>query len=153
MEELLPLLGLGDDVVAWYHAMQEPPENLAARIVLLRGMVEPLRGNQLAPLLRSLRSRVQPDGTLSDDASPDLRRIRREIERQQRTIGSSLRQALRRFSGEGSTQEDLITIRGERTLWGKDLERAITEGETRPKVGDLIGARQQEDVETHARRW
>ena len=114
VEELLPLLGLGDDIIAWYHAMQEPPENLAARIVLLRRMVEPLRGNQLLPLLRSLRSRVQPDGTLSDDASPDLRRIRREIERQQRTIESSLRQALRRFSGEGSTQEDLITIRGER---------------------------------------
>jgi DNA mismatch repair protein MutS2 len=77
-------------------------------------MTEPLRGNQLAPLLRSLRSRISPDGTLSDDASPDLKRIRREIERQQRAIESSLRQALRRFSGEGSTQEDLITIRGER---------------------------------------
>src|SRR4051794_20880503 len=114
VEELLPLLGLGDDVVSWYHAMEEPPEDLASRIVLLRGMVEPLRGNQLAPLLRSLRSRIQPDGTLSDDASPDLRRIRREIERQQRAIESSLRQALRRYSAEGSTQDDLITIRGER---------------------------------------
>ena len=57
---------------------------------------------------------INPDGTLNDDASPDLKRIRREIERQQRAIESSLRQALRRFSGEGSTQEDLITIRGER---------------------------------------
>jgi DNA mismatch repair protein MutS2 len=114
VEELLPLLCLGDDIIAWYAAMQEPPENLAARIALLRGMMEALRGNQLAPLLRSLRSRIQPDGTLSDDASPDLRRIRREIERQQRAIESSLRQALRRFSGEGSTQEELITIRGER---------------------------------------
>jgi hypothetical protein len=35
----------------------------------------------------------------------------------------------------------LLTSRGERTLWGKDLERAVKEGETRPKVGDLIGAR------------
>jgi hypothetical protein len=35
----------------------------------------------------------------------------------------------------------LLTSRGERTLWGKDLKRALTEGETRPKVGDLIGAR------------
>jgi DNA mismatch repair protein MutS2 len=77
-------------------------------------MTEPLRGNQLAPLIRSLRSRLNPDGTLNDDASSDLKRIRREIERQQRTIESSLRQALRRFSGEGSTQEELITIRGER---------------------------------------
>ena len=114
VEELLPLLALGDDVVAWYASMQEPPEDLASRIASLRVMVEPLRGSQLAPLLRSLRSRINPDGTLSDDASPDLRRIRREIERQQRAIEVSLRQALRRFSGEGSTQEDLITIRGER---------------------------------------
>ena len=114
VDELLPLLALGDDIVAWYHAMQEPPEDLASRIPSLRAMTELLRGNQLAPLLRSLRSRINPDGTLNDDASPDLRRIRREIERQQRAIESSLRQALRRFSGEGSTQEDLITIRGER---------------------------------------
>jgi hypothetical protein len=35
----------------------------------------------------------------------------------------------------------LLTSRGERVLWGKDLQRALTEGETRPKVGDLIGAR------------
>jgi hypothetical protein len=35
----------------------------------------------------------------------------------------------------------ILTSRGERVLWGKDLQRALTEGETRPKVGDLIGAR------------
>jgi hypothetical protein len=35
----------------------------------------------------------------------------------------------------------VITSRGERTLWGKDLARALTEGETKPKKGDLIGAR------------
>ena len=35
----------------------------------------------------------------------------------------------------------VLTSRGERILWGKDLQRAIQEGETRPKVGDLIGAR------------
>jgi hypothetical protein len=35
----------------------------------------------------------------------------------------------------------LLTSRGERVLWGKDLERAVKEGETRPKSGDLIGAR------------
>jgi len=35
----------------------------------------------------------------------------------------------------------LLTSRGERTLWGKDLERAVTVSETRPKVGDLVGAR------------
>jgi hypothetical protein len=35
----------------------------------------------------------------------------------------------------------LLTSRGERTLWGKDLERAISASETRAKVGDLVGAR------------
>jgi hypothetical protein len=35
----------------------------------------------------------------------------------------------------------LLTSRGERTLWGKDLERAVKEGETQVKPGDLIGAR------------
>jgi hypothetical protein len=35
----------------------------------------------------------------------------------------------------------LLTSRGAKTLWGKDLERALESGETRPKVGDLIGAR------------
>lgn len=35
----------------------------------------------------------------------------------------------------------LLTSRGERVLWGKDLERAVKEGETQPKPGDLIGVR------------
>jgi hypothetical protein len=35
----------------------------------------------------------------------------------------------------------VLTSRGERVLWGKDLQRALTEGDTRPKTGDLIGAR------------
>jgi len=35
----------------------------------------------------------------------------------------------------------VLTSRGERILWGKDLQRAIQEGQTAPKVGDLIGAR------------
>ncbi len=35
----------------------------------------------------------------------------------------------------------LLTQRGERILWGKDLERAISASETQPKRGDMIGAR------------
>lgn len=34
----------------------------------------------------------------------------------------------------------LTTDRGTRTLWGKDLERALVRAETLPKVGDLVGA-------------
>lgn len=35
----------------------------------------------------------------------------------------------------------MLTSQGEKVLWGKDLHRAVREGETRPKAGDLIGAR------------
>lgn len=35
----------------------------------------------------------------------------------------------------------LVTTGGVRVLWGKDLERAIRDGETNPKAGDLVGAR------------
>ena len=35
----------------------------------------------------------------------------------------------------------ILTNRGERILWGKDLKRAIAESSTHIKVGDLIGAR------------
>ena len=63
---------------------------------------------------KSIERTIQPDGSLADDASPELNRIRREQERQQRVIEESLRAALRKLAGEGATQDDLITIRGER---------------------------------------
>jgi hypothetical protein len=35
----------------------------------------------------------------------------------------------------------LLTSQGEKVLWGKDLARAVRDGETQPKTGDLVGAR------------
>ena len=64
--------------------------------------------------LRGFRNKIQPDGTLEDRASPELARIRREIERQKRAIQESLRGYLRRLSEGGAVQDELITIRGER---------------------------------------
>jgi DNA mismatch repair protein MutS2 len=64
--------------------------------------------------LRFFRNKIQPDGTLEDHASPELARIRREIERQRRTIQDSLRGYLRRLAEGGTVQDELITIRGER---------------------------------------
>lgn len=46
-----------------------------------------------------------------------------------------------RSNEDASYYVKLLTSRGEKTLWGKDLERAIREGETLPKTGDLVGAR------------
>ena len=64
--------------------------------------------------LRTFRNKILPDGTLDDRASPELARIRREMEKQRRFIQDSLRSYLRRLTEDGAAQDDLITIRGER---------------------------------------
>jgi DNA mismatch repair protein MutS2 len=113
-EEIRDLLFLVDNITTWQALIERPPEAVAAQLSGLRALCQLPPGSQLVSLAQSLRSRLNPDGSLSDDASPDLRRIRREIERQQRVIEESLRSTLRRLSEGGSTQDDLITIRGER---------------------------------------
>jgi DNA mismatch repair protein MutS2 len=113
-DEIRDLLFLVDNITTWQALIERPPENVATQLAGLKALSELPAGAQLANLTRSLRSRLNPDGSLSDDASPDLRRIRREMDRQQRVIEESLRSTLRRLSEGGSTQEDLITIRGER---------------------------------------
>src|SRR5271168_103346 len=59
-----------------------------------------------------------------------------------------------RLGENASYYVKLLTSRGPKTLWGKDLERALNSGETRPKIGDLIGARRagREAVTVTARR-
>ncbi|HYL16286.1 MAG TPA: Smr/MutS family protein [Terriglobales bacterium] len=64
--------------------------------------------------LRSFRNKILPDGTLDDRASPELARVRRDIEKQKRAIQDSLRNYLRHLSEGGAVQEELVTIRGER---------------------------------------
>jgi DNA mismatch repair protein MutS2 len=64
--------------------------------------------------LRAFRNKILPDGTLDDKASPELARIRREIEKQRRSIHDSLQSYLRRLSQGGAVQDELVTIRGER---------------------------------------
>jgi DNA mismatch repair protein MutS2 len=113
-EELRDVLNLADDISGWVSLLRLPPERVQDKIPELRGLSASLLTSDLRPLVDSLRTKILPDGTLTDDASPELRRIRREMERQQRAIEDSLRSALRRLSEGGSTQDDLITIRGER---------------------------------------
>ncbi|MGC2635917.1 MAG: Smr/MutS family protein [Acidobacteriaceae bacterium] len=113
-EELRALIALADEIAAWTDLIRTPPESAAERIPELTALSQPLLATHLRPLTDALREKILPDGTLADDASPELRRIRREMERQQRAIEESLRAALRRFSEGGTTQDDVITIRGER---------------------------------------
>jgi len=113
-DEIRRVVNLAEDISGWVALLSGPPNSLEDALAQLRALAGDLLTLPLTPLVESLSSRILPDGSLTDDASPELRRIRREMERQQRAIEESLRSALRRFSEGGSTQDNVITIRGER---------------------------------------
>ena len=73
--------------------------------------------------LRSVRNKIAPDGTIEDRASPELARIRRDMEKQRRVIQESLRGYLRRLAEGGAVQDELITIRGERFVIPVKIEQ------------------------------
>jgi DNA mismatch repair protein MutS2 len=112
--EIRDLLTVVERVAAWRNLIHPPPNGTRYEWPGIAELSSPLLDHDLAPLLRLLRGKIEPDGTLNDDASPELRRIRKAMERQHRTIEESLRKTLRGLSEGGSTQEDLITIRGDR---------------------------------------
>jgi len=119
--EILSLLTVVERVAAWRtlidpHAQSNSQSSSQTKYEWpsIAALSAPLLDHDLSPLLRQLRGKIEPDGSLSDDASPELRRIRRAMERQHRAIEESLRKSLRALSEGGSTQDSLITIRGDR---------------------------------------
>jgi DNA mismatch repair protein MutS2 len=112
LAEIRDVLLLADRAAEWREAALHPSaavqENWQAITELSAGI------GDLSPLLRYFRNKILPDGTLDDRASPELARIRRETERQRRTIQESLRSYLRKLAEGGSVHDELITIRGER---------------------------------------
>src|SRR5262249_58123159 len=65
-------------------------------------------------LLKDLDGKILPDGSVSDNASVALARLRRDIERQKKSIQESLDRFLRAHRDEGILQEEFVTIRNER---------------------------------------
>ena len=125
--ELQSIARLANDVASWQALLKEPPARLAGKMPGLSELSASLT-TSLRPLAESIERKIQPDGSLADDASPELSRIRREQERQQRVIEESLRAALRKLSAENATQDDVITIRGERFVIPvrAELKRRVT---------------------------
>ena len=111
--ELQAVARLANDVASWQALQQSPPARLVGKLAGLSSLSSALTSS-LRPLAETIERTIQPDGSLADNASPELGRIRREQERQQRQIEESLRATLRKLASDGATQEDLITIRGER---------------------------------------
>ncbi|MGD0345636.1 MAG: Smr/MutS family protein [Terracidiphilus sp.] len=125
--ELQSVARLANDVASWQALLREPPMRLVGKLPGLSDLSAALT-TSLRPLAESIERKIQPDGSLADDATPELNRIRREQERQQRVIEESLRSALRKLAVEGATQEELITIRGERFVIPvrAELKRRVT---------------------------
>ena len=75
------------------------------------------RGNgigEFRTLLRELDGKILLDGTVADRASVALARLRRDIEKQKKSIQDSLERFLRAHHEEGILQEEFVTIRNER---------------------------------------
>jgi len=112
--EIRDLLTVVERVAAWRNLIDPTPNGTRYDWPSIAELSSSLLDHDLAPLLRLLRGKIEPDGSLNDDASPELRRIRRAMERQHRAIEASLRRSLQSLSEGGSAQEELITIRGDR---------------------------------------
>jgi DNA mismatch repair protein MutS2 len=127
--EIRDVLLLVDKAAEWREIALNPPEAVKSK---WDGMRELALGiADFTTLLRFFRNKISPDGTLDDRASPELARIRREVEKQKRLIQESLRGYLRRLAEGGAVQEELVTIRGERFVIPVKVEQ-------RKKVNGVI---------------
>jgi len=103
--DLFHFLDLAADVRSILNAVAERFPRLGARGLAMA---------EFRPLLKDLEGKILPDGSLADHASVALARIRRDIERQKKSIQSSLERFLRVHQEEGILQEEFVTIRNER---------------------------------------
>jgi DNA mismatch repair protein MutS2 len=110
--EIRDIVLVADRASEWREIVRQPPAAMrsdwTAVVALSVGIQD------FTVFLRAFHNKILPDGTLDDRASPELSRIRREIERQKRQIQESLRGYLRKLAEGGTVQDELITIRGER---------------------------------------
>jgi DNA mismatch repair protein MutS2 len=110
-----------DRASAWREIALHPPAAMRSKWREVRTLSH--RIIDFADFLRFFRNKIQPDGTLDDKASPELSRIRRDIEKQRRSIEESLQGSLRKLAEGGAVQEELITIRGERFVIPVKIEQ------------------------------
>jgi DNA mismatch repair protein MutS2 len=110
--EIRDVVLVADRGAEWREIVRQPPAAMRSEWTAVATLSAGIQ--DFTSFLRSFRNKILPDGTLDDRASPELSRIRREIEKQKRQIQESLRGYLRKLAEGGSVQDELITIRGER---------------------------------------
>ncbi|MBZ5656502.1 MAG: Smr/MutS family protein [Acidobacteriia bacterium] len=110
--EIRDVVLIADRAAEWREIVRQPPAAMRSQWTAVNELSAGIQ--DFTAFLRTFRNKILPDGTLDDRASPELSRIRREIEKQRRQIQESLRGYLRRLAEGGTVQDELITIRGER---------------------------------------
>jgi DNA mismatch repair protein MutS2 len=86
--------------------------NLVARFPRLARLAHHLA--DLRDLAKRYARTFHPDSSLTSEASVALGRIRRDIDKQQKSIQESLERFMRAHRGDGTLQEDFVTIREDR---------------------------------------
>jgi DNA mismatch repair protein MutS2 len=119
--EIRDIVLVVDRAAQWREIALHPPAGMQTEWRAIGALSQ--RVPDFAQFLRFFRNKIQPDGTLEDQASPELSRIRREIEKQRRGIEQFLRGYLRRLTEGGAVQDELITIRGERFVIPVKIEQ------------------------------
>jgi DNA mismatch repair protein MutS2 len=119
--EIRDIVLVVDRAAEWKEISAQPPAAMRADWSAVTNLSSGI--GDFTGFLRGFRNKILPDGTLDDRASPELARIRREIEKQRRLIQESLRGYLRRLTEGGTTQDELITIRGERFVIPVKIEQ------------------------------
>jgi len=110
--EIRDVVLVADRASEWREIVRQPPAAMRSEWRSVNTLSAGIQ--DFAAFLRAFHNKILPDGTLDDRASPELGRIRREIEKQKRQIQESLRGYLRKLAEGGTVQDELITIRGER---------------------------------------
>jgi DNA mismatch repair protein MutS2 len=119
--EIRDVLLVVDRAAEWREIALHPPASMRLEWRRTRTLSESVP--DFTEFLRLFRNKILPDGTLEDRASPELARLRREIEKQRRVIQESLRGYLRRLAEGGTVQDELVTIRGERFVIPVKIEQ------------------------------
>ena len=163
--EIRDIVLVADRADEWRHIARQPPSQMKLEFAAVSELSSTLA--DFTDFLRFFSNKILPDGTLDDRASPELARIRREIERQKRLIQESLRAYLRRLAEGGTVQDELITIRGERFVIPVKIEQkrrvqgvvhgASSSGqtvfveplETIEQNNELVRMLEEEQVEVH----
>ena len=106
------------DTVAWLRdavrdnsrMIPRRPASAAGKFPLLTARAGAIA--DLRPLAVMIRRAVLPNGEISDDASPELRRIRGSVAHTRDTVRKSLERMLRARGGDAG--EDYVTLRNDR---------------------------------------